>query len=68
MPALRVLSLDVETDPEARELYSIACAGAGGERVFLRGRGAVAGAEVVPDERALLEAFSRTSALPTPTS
>lgn len=56
-PTLRVLSFDVETSPDGRRLYSLAVAGAGGERVFLVGRRPVAGAEVVPDERACLEAF-----------
>jgi DNA polymerase-2 len=56
-PRLRVLSLDVETSPDGRRLYSIASAGAGGERVLLIGGRPVAGAEVVPDERALLARF-----------
>jgi DNA polymerase II len=56
-PRLRVLSFDVETSLDGRRLYSIASAGVGGERVFLIGRGEVAGAEVVADERALLERF-----------
>jgi len=56
-PALRVLSLDIETSLDARRLYSIAMAGTGGERVLLVGRGPVDGAEVVPDERTLLERF-----------
>ncbi|TMA58695.1 MAG: DNA polymerase II, partial [Deltaproteobacteria bacterium] len=59
-PRLRVLSLDVETSPDgpdASRLYSIAVAGAGGERVLLVGRSPVAGADVVPDERALLAEF-----------
>src|SRR5262249_60067054 len=53
-PSLRVLSLDIETSPDARALYSIAVAGAGGDRVFLLGRRAVAGADVFPDERSLV--------------
>src|SRR5262249_15380455 len=56
-PRLRVLSLDIETSPDASRLYSIAVAGAGGERVLLAGRWGVAGADVVPDERALLAEF-----------
>ena len=56
-PRLRVLSLDIETSPDASRLYSIAVAGAGGERVLLVGRSPVAGADVVPDERALLAEF-----------
>jgi DNA polymerase-2 len=56
-PALRVLSLDVETSLDGERLFSIAVAGAGGERVFLVGERPVAGAEVVPTERALVERF-----------
>jgi DNA polymerase-2 len=56
-PRLRVLAFDVETSRDARRLYSIACAGAGGERVLVVGPRPVEGAEVVPDERALLEGF-----------
>jgi DNA polymerase-2 len=56
-PTLRVLSFDIETSPDGRRLYSIACAGAGGERVLMIAPGPVAGAEVVPDERALLATF-----------
>src|SRR4029077_14790564 len=36
-PALRILSFDIETSLDATQLYSIASAGAGGERVFLVG-------------------------------
>ncbi|HEV8674553.1 MAG TPA: DNA polymerase II [Methylomirabilota bacterium] len=59
-PRLRVLAFDVETSLDGQRLYSIAVAGAGGERVFLVGRGPVSGpAEVVaaPDERAAVTAF-----------
>jgi len=56
-PALRVLSLDLETSVDGKRLYSLAMAGAGGERVLLVGRKPVAGADVVADERALLDAF-----------
>jgi DNA polymerase-2 len=56
-PRLRVLSFDIETSPDGQRIYAVASAGAGGERVFLVGRGEVAGAEVVPDERTLLERF-----------
>jgi hypothetical protein len=56
-PSLRVLSLDVETSPDGKRLYSIAMAGAGGERVLLVGSAPVEGAEVVPDEYTLLERF-----------
>src|SRR5437867_3077967 len=54
-PRLRVLSLDVETSLDGHKLYSLAMAGAGGERVLMIARREVAGAEAVPDERALLE-------------
>src|SRR5581483_4979874 len=56
-PTLRVLSLDVETSLDGARLYSIACAGAGGERVFLVHPRDVPGAEVVRDERTCVERF-----------
>ena len=56
-PRLRVLSLDIETSPDGARLYSIAVAGAGGEHVWMVHRAAVDGAEVVADERTLLERF-----------
>src|SRR5262249_35123812 len=56
-PTLRVLSFDVETSANAGRLYSIAAAGAGGERVWIVRPGAVDGAAAVPDERPLLERF-----------
>lgn len=56
-PTLRVLSFDVETSPDGKRLYSVAMAGAGGERVLLVGNAPVDGAEVVPDEYTLLERF-----------
>jgi DNA polymerase-2 len=56
-PTLRVLSLDIETSTDGKRLYSIAMAGAGGERVLLIGQQPVEGAEVVPDEYTLLERF-----------
>ncbi|HYV56349.1 MAG TPA: DNA polymerase II [Candidatus Nitrosopolaris sp.] len=56
-PRLRVLALDIETSLDGARLYSVAMAGAGGERVLMVGRGPVAGAEVVPDERTLLARF-----------
>src|SRR5579883_2653119 len=66
-PRLRVLSLDVETSLDATTVYSIAVAGAGGERVFLVGDAPVAGAEVVPDERTLIARFLAHVRPPTPT-
>src|SRR5215813_11940623 len=56
-PRLRVLSLDIETSPDGARLFSIAVAGAGGEHVWMVHRAAVDGAEVVADERTLLERF-----------
>lgn len=56
-PTLRVLSLDIETSPDAASIYSIAVAGAGGEHVFLVASRPVSGATTVPDERTLLAAF-----------
>jgi DNA polymerase-2 len=56
-PRLRVLAFDVETSLDGRRLYSVASAGAGGDRVFLVAPAPVAGAEAVPDERACLEGF-----------
>ncbi len=56
-PALRVLSLDIETSMDAERVYSIAMAGAGGERVLLVGDRPLPGVDVVPDERTLLERF-----------
>jgi DNA polymerase-2 len=58
-PALRVLSLDLETDPEARVIRSVALVGDGIDEVHLAGRGAVAGAIAHDDERSLLEAAAR---------
>ncbi len=62
-PRLRVLAFDVETSPDGRRLYSIAVAGAGGERVFLVGSGAALAPtdavpiDPVPDERSCLARF-----------
>ncbi|HEV7734372.1 MAG TPA: DNA polymerase II [Candidatus Binatia bacterium] len=56
-PRLRVLSLDIETSMDAGQVWSIAVAGHGGEHVWMVGDAPVAGATVVPDERALVEAF-----------
>jgi DNA polymerase-2 len=59
-PRLRVLALDVETSLDGRQLYSIATAGAGGDRVWLVGRageGAPPHVEATPDERECLRRF-----------
>jgi DNA polymerase-2 len=56
-PRLRVLSFDVETSLDGEMLYAIAAAGTGGERAWIVSPSPVAGAEAVPDARALLERF-----------
>lgn len=67
-PDLRLLSLDIETDPTGRELLSIALVGCGADEVLVRLPPGVAAAPPVEggfavrayrDERALLEAFVR---------
>lgn len=54
-PRLRVLSLDIETDPQARGVLSIALHGPGVSEVLAIGGGP--GAVSCANERALLEAF-----------
>ena len=54
--ALRTLSLDLETTPDAGRILSAALAGAGVEEVHLLSRRDVAGAIVHPEEPALLQA------------
>jgi len=54
-PRLRVLSIDIETTPDASRVYSVALLGAGLDEVHLVARRPVDGACVHPDERALLE-------------
>lgn len=56
-PALRVLSIDLETSPRAERIYSIACHGPGVATVLMVTEHAVTGVETVPTERALLERF-----------
>ncbi len=56
-PTLRVLSLDIETDPKASALFSIGLAGLGADRVLIVGPGPLRDAECFPDERALLLRF-----------
>lgn len=56
-PTLRVLSLDIETDPRARRLLSVALHGCGAEEVLLftpEGFSAVAGAVCLASEADLL--------------
>jgi DNA polymerase-2 len=57
VPTLRVLSLDIETDPEAATLFAIGLAGLGADRVLIVGPGPLRGAECFPDERTLLLRF-----------
>lgn len=60
-PRLRVLSLDIETDPQARRVLSIALHGCGISRVLLLARPdepAPGGAEGFGSERDLLAAFA----------
>jgi DNA polymerase-2 len=56
-PALRVLSLDLETSPDASRLYAAALAGCGAEEVLLVAARPVEGARALPDERALASAL-----------
>jgi DNA polymerase-2 len=58
-PELRVLAIDLETEPSASEIWSIALAGHGVDEVHLAGHGTVAGAICHEDERALLAAVER---------
>ncbi len=58
-PRLRVLSLDIETSPDASRIYSIALCTAGFRRVLIAYERPVGGAEVLPDEAALLRRFLR---------
>jgi len=61
-PELRVLSIDIETDPRASRLLSIALCGCGTAEVLLLcppGYDAAGGAEPYADEASLLRAFVR---------
>jgi DNA polymerase-2 len=55
-PPLRTISIDLETAPDASEIFSIALAGEGVAEVHLVASAPVAGAQVHPDERHLLAA------------
>jgi DNA polymerase II len=56
-PVLRVLSLDLETAPDASKLYAWALAGSGFEEVHVLCAREVAGATSHPDEKALAAAL-----------
>ncbi len=61
-PQLSILSLDIETDPQAKSLLSIALAGCGGPEVLLLNPGTElcpAGAVPFPSETALVEGLIR---------
>jgi DNA polymerase-2 len=55
-PTLRVVSIDLETEPSASEIWSVALVGDGIDEVHLAGRGAVRNAIAHADERAMLAA------------
>ncbi len=57
-PALRLLSIDIETSPDARQIYSVALVGDDVDEVHRVGPDSVPGAVAHRDERALLRAFS----------
>ncbi|HLC66801.1 MAG TPA: DNA polymerase II [Candidatus Nanoarchaeia archaeon] len=56
-PELRVLSIDIETDARASEIYSIACYRSGVERIFLAKAGDFPNTEAAGTEREMLERF-----------
>jgi DNA polymerase-2 len=58
-PALRVLSLDLETSADASRIWSVALVGGGADEVHVLSKTPVRGARAHPDERALLTAASR---------
>lgn len=61
-PDLRVLSIDIETDPTARRLLSVALVGCGADEALLlspEGGGRPETAIPFPDEPSLLAAFAR---------
>ncbi len=63
-PALRVLSIDLETSPEADRIFSLALAGCGVEEVHLVSEAPLEGVHVYPDEaRMLVAAADRIRAL-----
>ncbi len=56
-PNLRILSIDIETDPKARKVFSIALHGCGIEHVLIVGNQTLDTAESVADEKTLIERF-----------
>ena len=58
-PALRLLSIDLETSPDASRIFSAALVGDGADEVHLVSRRPVEGASVHADERALLGALAQ---------
>jgi len=57
-PALRTLSIDLETTPDASAIYSAALVGDGADEVHLVSQAEVEGAECHPDERTLMAAVA----------
>jgi len=53
-PELKIVSIDIETDGRAREIFSVSLSGTGIETVLIRSDRPVAGAEAFPDERSML--------------
>ena len=56
-PELRVLSLDLETLPDASRILSVALVGAGADEVHVLSAAPIEGALVHPDEASLVRAF-----------
>ena len=57
VPKLKILSIDIETNLRATQLYAIALAGLGADRVLIVGPGPLRGAECFATERELLLRF-----------
>ena len=56
-PKLRTLSIDIETSPNAKTLFSIAIVGCGIEEVLLVSKRDVKGAICLPDEKQCIQTF-----------
>ena len=54
-PELKVVSIDIETGPEAKEVFSVALTGTGPETVLIHSQRPVEGAVAYPDERSMFE-------------